>query len=186
RASCGIATSEVQVTRRGAASRAVDGMGAEVVRYGKDSLMGVVTGMVASIGTITPASGFVGPTGGILIGLVAGVVCFFATQLLKRVLHLDDSLDVSPVHGVRGIAGPLLTGELAATALGGAGCTVQQRSGAQLAVQALGVGITIAWCGLVTWGLLKLLDATLGLRVSQESETQGLDLSEHGERGYST
>ena len=182
----GSASMAVLVTHLGAAAGALAWMVVEWVRYGKASLLGVVTGMVAGLGTITPASGFVGPTGGILIGLVAGVVCFFATQLLKRVLHLDDSLDVSPVHGVGGIAGTLLTGVFAATALGGTGFTVQQGIGAQLAVQALGVGITIAWCGLVTWGLLKLLDATLGLRVSQESETQGLDLSEHGERGYST
>src|SRR5690606_35797383 len=182
----GSATMAVLVTHLGAAAGALAWMVVEWIRYGKPSLLGVITGMVAGLGTITPASGFVGPAGGIAIGLIAGVVCFYATQLLKRVLHLDASLDVSPVHGVGGVAGSLLTGVFAATALGGTGFTVQQGIGAQLGVQALGVGITIVWCGIVTWGLLKLLDVTLGLRVSQESETQGLDLSEHGERGYSS
>ena len=153
-------------------------------RYGKPSLLGVITGMVAGLGTITPASGFVGPGGALLIGFVAGLVCFECTQLLKRRLHLDDSLDVSPVHGVGGVVGTLLTGVFAAAALGGSGFTLQKSIGAQLGVQALGILATIAWCGLVTWGLLKILDATLGLRVSEEHESEGLDLAQHGERGY--
>ena len=154
-------------------------------RYGKPSLLGVITGMVAGLGTITPASGFVGVGGALAIGLIAGTVCFFATQFLKRVLHLDDSLDVSPVHGVGGIAGTVLTGVFAAASLGGTGFTVQESMGAQVGVQALGVAATMAWCGLVTWILLKVLDATLGLRVNEEAESEGLDLAEHGERGYS-
>jgi Amt family ammonium transporter len=93
---------------------------------------------------------------------------------------------VSPVHGVGGVVGTLLTGVFAATTLGGAGFAVQESMGAQVGVQALGIGVSILWCGVVTWLLLKLLDATLGLRVSEESETQGLDLTEHGERGYSS
>jgi Amt family ammonium transporter len=185
-ASNGSATMAVLVTHLGAAAGAMAWMIVEWLRYGKPSMLGVITGMVAGLGTITPASGFVGPAGAIAIGLIAGVVCFGATQFLKRVLHLDDSLDVSPVHGVGGAAGTLLTGVFAATALGGAGFTVQQSIGGQLGVQALGVGVTIAWCTVVTWILLKLLDVTLGLRVSEESETQGLDLTEHGERGYTS
>jgi Amt family ammonium transporter len=182
----GSAAMAVLVTHLGAAAGALAWLVVEWWRYGKPSMLGVITGMVAGLGTITPASGFVGPGGAIVIGLAAGTVCFYATQLLKRVLHLDDSLDVSPVHGVGGVVGTLLTGVFAAVSLGGTGFTVQQSMGAQVGVQALGVAVTIAWCGLVTWGLLKLLDVTLGLRVSEEAERQGLDLAEHGERGYST
>jgi Amt family ammonium transporter len=153
-------------------------------RYGKPSALGVITGMVAGLGTITPASGFVGVGGALAIGFVAGVVCFFATQLIKRGLHLDDSLDVSPVHGVGGVVGSLLTGVFAATTLGGSGFTLQKSMLSQVGVQALGIGATMLWCGVVTWLLLKLLDATLGLRVSEEQESEGLDLAQHGEKSY--
>jgi Amt family ammonium transporter len=118
------------------------------------------------------------------IGAIAGVVCFFATQLLKRGLHLDDSLDVSPVHGVGGMVGTLLTGVFAAASLGGSGLSVKEGIMAQVGVQAVGVGVTILWCGAVTWLLLKLLDVGLGLRVSEEQESEGLDLAEHGEKSY--
>ncbi len=175
----------VLATHLGASAGALAWMLSEWMRYGKPSVLGVVTGMVAGLGTITPASGFVGPAGAVVIGFVAGIVCFYATQFLKRVLHIDDSLDVSPVHGVGGIVGSLLTGVFASVALGGAGFTVQSGIGAQVAVQALGIAATGAWCALVTWVLLKVLDATLGLRVSDEQESEGLDLAEHGERGYS-
>ncbi len=178
------ASMAVLVTHLGASAGALAWMVMEWSKYGKPSLLGVITGMVAGLGTITPASGFVGVGGALVIGLAAGVVCFLATQFLKRVLHLDDSLDVSPVHGVGGIVGSLLTGVFAAASLGGTGFSVQESIGAQFGVQALGVVVTMAWCGLVTWGLLKLIDVTLGLRVGEESESQGLDLAEHGERGY--
>jgi ammonium transporter, Amt family len=181
----GTAAMAVLSTHLGASAGALAWMLIEWVRYGKPSLLGVITGMVAGLGTITPASGFVGPMGAIAIGLIAGTVCFVATQYLKQVLHLDDSLDVSPVHGVGGVAGSLLTGVFAAVSLGGSGFSVQHSIGAQLGVQALGIGVTMAWCGAITYGLLKLLDATLGLRVSEEQESEGLDLAEHGERGYS-
>ena len=108
-----------------------------------------------------------------------------ATQFLKRKLHLDDSLDVSPVHGVGGVIGTLLTGVFAAVALGGSGFSVQKSIGAQVGVQALGILATVVWCGVITWVLLKVLDVTLGLRVSEEQESEGLDLAQHGERGYS-
>jgi Amt family ammonium transporter len=175
----------VLATHLGASAGALAWMLSEWLRYGKPSVLGVVTGMVAGLGTITPASGFVGPAGAVAIGFVAGFVCFFATQFLKRVLHIDDSLDVSPVHGVGGVVGSLLTGVFAAVALGGSGFTVQTGIGAQVGVQALGIAATGAWCALVTWVLLKVLDATLGLRVTDEQESEGLDLAEHGERGYS-
>jgi Amt family ammonium transporter len=181
----GTAAMAMLTTHLGASAGAFAWMLAEWLRYGKPSLLGVITGMVAGLGTITPASGFVGPGGALLIGFIAGVVCFEATQLLKRRLHLDDSLDVSPVHGVGGVVGTLLTGVFAAVALGGSGFTVQKSMGAQLGVQALGVLATIVWCGVVTWVVLKVLDVTLGLRVSEEQESEGLDLAQHGERGYS-
>ena len=172
-------------THMGASAGALAWMFVEWKKYGKPSMLGVVTGMVAGLGTITPASGFVGPLGAVAIGLTAGVVCFFATQFLKRKLEIDDSLDVSPVHGVGGVVGSLLTGVFAAVSLGGSGFTVQKSIAAQLGVQALGVLAAAAWCALVTWLILKLMSVLFGLRVSEEKETEGLDLAEHGERGYS-
>jgi Amt family ammonium transporter len=172
-------------THMGASAGALAWMCVEWKKYGKPSMLGVVTGMVAGLGTITPASGFVGPMGGVVIGLVAGVVCFFATQILKRRLHIDDSLDVSPVHGVGGVIGSLMTGVFAATWLGGSGFSLDHGVAAQLGVQALGIGAAAAWCGVFTWLILKLLNVVFGLRVAEEHETEGLDLAEHGERGYS-
>jgi ammonium transporter, Amt family len=172
-------------THMGASAGALAWMFIEWKKYGKPSMLGVVTGMVAGLGTITPASGFVGPLGAVAIGFVAGTFCFYATQLLKRKLEIDDSLDVSPVHGVGGVIGTLLTGVFAAVALGGTGFPVQQSIGAQLGIQALGVLTAIVWCGGLTWIILKILAVVFGLRVSEEKETEGLDLAEHGERGYS-
>jgi ammonium transporter, Amt family len=172
-------------THMGASAGALAWMIAEWTRYGKPSMLGVVTGMVAGLGTITPASGFVGPMGAVAIGLVAGTVCFFATQFLKRKLEIDDSLDVSPVHGVGGVIGTLLTGVFGAVALGGVGFPVQKGIAAQVGVQALGVGAAALWCGVLTWVILKLVALPVKLRVSEEKETEGLDLAEHGERGYS-
>jgi Amt family ammonium transporter len=181
----GSAAMAMLTTHLGASSGALAWMFVEWSRYGKPSMLGIMTGMVAGLGTITPASGFVGPAGAVVIGLAAGVVCFTATQILKRGLNIDDSLDVSPVHGVGGVIGTLLTGVFAAASLGGAGFSVAEHGIAQqLGVQALGIGATILWCGGVTWLLLKLLQATVGLRVSEEQESEGLDLASHGERGY--
>jgi len=173
-------------THTGAAAGALVWMALEWLKYGKPSALGMVTGVVAGLGTITPASGFVGPLGAMAIGATAGFVCFFATILLKRVLHIDDSLDVSPVHGVGGIVGSLLTGVFVDAALGGAGYAPGMTMGSQLLVQAIGVGATAVWCGGVTWGILKLLDATTGLRVDADTEAQGLDLAEHGENAYNS
>jgi Amt family ammonium transporter len=172
-------------THMGAAAGALAWMIAEWTRYGKPSMLGVVTGMVAGLGTITPASGFVAPMGAVAIGLAAGTVCFFATQLLKRKLEIDDSLDVSPVHGVGGMVGTLLTGVFGAVALGGVGFPVQKDILAQVGVQALGVVAATLWCGGFTWVILKVVALPVRLRVSEEKETEGLDLAEHGERGYS-
>ena len=172
-------------THMGASAGALAWMIAEWTRYGKPSMLGVATGMVAGLGTITPASGFVGPMGAVAIGITAGTVFFFATQFLKRKLEIDDSLDVSPVHGVGGVIGTLLTGVFAAVSLGGTGFTVQKTMAAQLGIQALGVVACATWCAVLTWVILKIIKAVVGLRVGDEKETEGLDLAEHGERGYS-
>jgi Amt family ammonium transporter len=184
-ASNGAAGMALLATHMGASGGALAWMIAEWTRYGKPSVLGIVTGMVAGLGTITPASGFVGPMGAVAIGLAAGTLCFFATQFLKRKLEIDDSLDVSPVHGVGGVLGTVLTGVFGAVALGGVGFPVQEGIAAQVGVQALGVVACAAWCGLATWVILKVIGAVSKLRVAEEQETEGLDLVEHGERGYS-
>lgn len=170
-------------THISAAAGSLAWMACEWIRYGKPSVLGIVTGMVAGLGTITPASGFVGPAGALIIGILAGVVCFFATQFIKRSLKIDDSLDVFPVHGVGGILGTLLTGILAAESLGGLG--LETGIGAQFVTQLIGVVATIVWCGVLSFVILKLLDMTIGIRVSTDEETEGLDLAQHNERGYS-
>jgi Amt family ammonium transporter len=174
----------ILITHLGAATGALAWMFMEWWRYGKPSVLGLVTGMVAGLGTITPASGFVGPTGAVLIVAIAGLVCFLATQLLKRKLHIDDSLDVSPVHGVGGVLGTILTGVFVSAGFGGVGYAEGQTMASQVGVQIVGVLAAASWCALVTYIILKILDATLGLRVSEEHESEGLDLAQHGERGY--
>jgi len=143
--------------------------------------------MVAGLGTITPASGFVGPAGALIIGLVAGVVCFWATQLVKRRFQIDDSLDVFPVHGVGGFLGLMLTAPLA-NSLGGQGFLSEDitSSGAQLVEQFIGAVSIAAWCAIASLVLFKIIDVMIGLRVSDEEETEGLDLTQHDERGYNT
>jgi ammonium transporter, Amt family len=181
----GPASMAILVTHLGAATGALAWMALEWIRYGKPSMLGIVTGMVAGLGTITPASGFVGPVGAVIIGTAAGIVCFAATQYLKRILQIDDSLDVSPVHGVGGVVGTILTGVFVDASFGGVGYAEGMTMSSQVAVQTLGVVATAAWCGLVTWGILKVLAVTVGLRVTDEQENEGLDLAQHGERGYS-
>ncbi|MGY8813973.1 MAG: ammonium transporter [Gammaproteobacteria bacterium] len=170
------------VTHISAAAGSLAWMSCEWIKHGKPSVLGIVTGMVAGLGTITPASGFVGPIGGLIIGLTSGVVCYFATQFIKRGLKIDDSLDVFPVHGVGGILGTLLTAVFAAESMGGVGMDVT--IGSQFVTQAIGVVATILWCGIWSFILLKIVDAAIGLRVSEEEETEGLDLVLHDERGY--
>ncbi len=148
-------------------------------------MLGIVTGMVAGLGTITPASGFVGPMGAIAIGAIAGVVCFFATSWMKRSLKIDDSLDVTPVHGVGGVIGTLLTGVFVSTALRRHRLSREgQTMGGQVTTQLIGIVAVGAWSGIVTWILLKLTDAMTGLRVTPDEETEGLDTVEHNEKGY--
>ncbi len=180
----GSAAMTMWVTHLGASTGALTWMILEWIRYGKPSCLGIVTGMVAGLGTITPASGFVGPGGAVVIGVAAGLVCFTATQFLKRTLHVDDTLDVSPVHGVGGVVGTILTGVFVSAPLGGVGYAAGMTMSRQVAVQALGVIAVAAWCMALSWLLLKIIDATIGLRVTEDQEREGLDLALHGERGY--
>ena len=180
----GTAGMAMLVTHIAAATGSLAWMVCEWTRFGKPSVLGIVTGMVAGLGTITPASGFVGPLGALLIGGAAGVVCFFATNYMKRALGVDDSLDVFPVHGVGGIMGTTLTGVFVSTYFGGAGYPEGQGMGGQVLVQIVGVLATLAWSGVLTWVLLKLADAIFGMRVAGEEETEGLDTVLHNEQGY--
>ncbi len=171
-------------THIGAASGALTWMVIEWKRYGKPSVLGIVTGMVAGLGTITPASGFVGPAGALMIGVTAGIVCFYATQYVKRKLIIDDSLDVFPVHGVGGITGSVLTGVFAASSLGGLGLPNGVSIMHQVSVQALAVLVTALWSALFSYLILKGLDKWIGLRVTLDEEVQGLDTVLHEETGY--
>jgi Amt family ammonium transporter len=183
-ASDGAAGMAMLVTHLGAACGSLAWMVSEWVRYGKPSVLGIATGMVAGLGTITPASGFVGPGGAILIGLTAGFVCFVATVTMKQKLHVDDSLDVFPVHGVGGILGTLLTAVFVSGSFGGMGLPEGVSIGQQFVTQLTGVVATIAWCGGVTFVLLKAINVVLPLRVTSDQETEGLDIVLHEERGY--
>jgi len=185
----GDAAMAMLVTHLSAAAGAMTWMFYEWIKFGKPTALGGITGMVAGLGTITPASGFVGPAGALVIGVSAGIVCFNATQLIKRVWKIDDSLDVFPVHGVGGILGTMLAGVFASTELGlfsGQGFADGINSmGQQLGVQFTGVVATAAYTAIATFVILKLVGMlTGGLRVSAEEESQGLDISSHEERGY--
>ena len=179
----GAAGMAMLVTHIAAAAGSLAWLVCETARYGKPSVLGIVTGMVAGLGTITPASGFVGPMGALVIGITAGVVCFFATSYMKRALGVDDSLDVFPVHGVGGILGTVATGIFAGV-LGGVGYAEKQTMGGQVLVQIYGVLAVAAWSGVLTWVLLKVTDAVVGMRVAGDEETEGLDTVLHNEKGY--
>jgi Amt family ammonium transporter len=180
----GAAGMAMLVTHIAAAAGSIAWVVCEWLRYGKPSVLGIVTGMVAGLGTITPASGFVGPLGALAIGGAAGVVCFFATSYMKRALNIDDSLDVFPVHGVGGILGTLLTGVFVSAAFGGIGYPEAVSMGGQVVTQLVGIGAIGLWSGILTWVLLKLVDALSGLRVAGDEETEGLDTVLHNEKGY--
>lgn len=174
-------------THLSASAGALTWMLCEWVKYGKPSALGAVTGMVAGLGTITPASGFVGPAGGLLIGIAGGFVCFNATNFIKQKLQIDDSLDVFPVHGVGGALGTLLAAVFASASLGvfsGQGYNEGMTMGSQFTVQGIGVLATGIYTAVITFIILKVVDAIVGLRVSDDEETEGLDINQHNERGY--
>jgi len=170
------------VTQIATAAAALSWMFAEWVTHGKPSALGIASGVVAGLVAITPAAGTVGPMGAMIIGLASGVICFFCATSLKRKLGYDDSLDVFGVHGVGGIVGALLTGIFAAPALGGFGEV--EDIGLQLWIQFKGVAVTVIYTAIVTFVILKVIDVVMGLRVSEEDESVGLDLAQHNERGY--
>jgi len=180
----GAAGMAMLVTHISAAAASLTWMFLEWKIHGKPSVLGIVTGMVAGLGTITPASGFVGPVGGLLIGISAGLICYYATQYIKTKLQIDDSLDVFSVHGVGGITGSLLTAVFAATEMGGLGLADGVTVMSQVTVQFIAIFATIIWSAFFTFVILKVLDSTLGIRVSIEQEQEGLDVVLHDERGY--
>ena len=176
------------VTHLSAACGSLAWMTMEWLRHGKPSVLGIVTGMVAGLGTITPASGSVGPAGAVVIGLSAGVICYFATITLKNRLNIDDSLDVFPVHGVGGMLGLFMAGIFCSPALGifsGNGFSDGVTTiGGQLGIQLTGIAATFVYTAIVSWVLLRVVDAIVTVRVDQEDETAGLDIVLHDERGY--
>ena len=173
------------VTHISAATASLVWMAIEWQQHGKPSLIGTVTGTIAGLATITPASGFVGPVGALILGVAAGVICYIAVVLMKQRFKIDDSLDVFAVHGVGGLLGTVLVAILAHGAFGGLGLAEDTTVGGQLGVQIVGALATAAWSVVWTFIILKAVGAMVGLRVSDDEETEGLDITVHGERGYS-
>ena len=180
----GSAGMAMTVTHLSAASACLVWGVIEWARFGKPSLVGVATGTVAGLATITPASGFVGPLAGLCVGLVASPVCFWFVELVKQRFKIDDSLDVFAVHGVGGVLGIVLTAVFAAPALGGVGYAEGSSMGSQLATQLTGAGAVIIWSAAITYLIVKVTSALVGLRVDDDALVEGLDLSDHGESGY--
>jgi len=184
----GDAAMAMLATHISAAAGAITWMFYEWRKFGKPTALGTVTGIIAGLGTITPASGFVGPAGALVIGIIAGAVCFNAVLVIKRVLKIDDSLDVFPVHGVGGIIGTLMAGVFASSQLGlfsGQGLAEGITISDQVWIQLIGVVATGLYTAVATWIILKVVAVmTGGLRVSAEQETEGLDIASHEERGY--
>ncbi len=178
RAGMAMATTQIAT-----AVAALSWMFAEWLARGKPTVLGMTSGAVAGLVAITPASGFVGPMGALWIGLVAGAICFWAAVYLKNQLGYDDSLDAFGVHAIGGIIGALLTGVFAVKAIGGTAGVLEGNTG-QLLIQATGVGVTIVYDAIVSFIILKAIDWTLGLRVKDEQEREGLDITQHGEQVY--
>ena len=153
-------------------------------KFGRPSVVGIATGMVAGLATVTPASGFIGVPGGIILGLAGGYICYVAVDLIRGKLGIDDSLDVFAVHGVGGVLGSLLVAVLATDAFSGMGLAEGMTVGSQLFVQAKSILITVIWTAVASFIILKIAAVSGGLRVNDDSELEGLDLSQHGERGY--
>ncbi len=170
------------VTQIATAAAALGWMFAEWLLRGKPSVLGIISGAVAGLVAITPASGFVNPTGALVIGIAAGVVCFWSATSLKKALGYDDSLDAFGVHGVGGFLGAILTGVFAVEAIGGDGKKgLIDGNAGQVLTQLWGCLVTMAWCAVVTFIILKVIDAMIGLRVTSEEEVEGLDINLHGE-----
>ncbi len=180
----GTAGMAMAVTQFATAAAALTWMFAEWLSHGKPSALGLVSGAVAGLVAITPASGFVGPMGALAIGAASGLGCYLAVVKVKRALGYDDSLDVFGVHAVGGIIGALLTGIFVDASFGGVGLAEGMTIAGQVGKQVVGIGATIIYCGGVSFVILKVLDSVIGLRVSDEDEQEGLDLVLHDEQGY--
>ena len=179
-----VAGNAILVTHLAAAAGAVTWLAAEWIKVGKPTSVGIVTGCIAGLATVTPASGYIGPGGGMAIGAAAGLVCFNITLVVKQRFKIDDSLDVFAVHGVGGMLGSLLLSAFALPSLGGVGLAEGMDGLHQLGVQVLAVVVVGLWSGIATYVLVKLLGAVTRVRVTEEQEREGLDLVSHGERGY--
>ena len=180
----GSAGMAMTVTHIAAATASLTWMFVDWSKQGKPTLVGIVTGAIAGLATITPASGFVGPVGAIVIGFAAGIICSCAVHVIREKFKVDDSLDVLAVHGVGGALGIILVAILAAEGLGGVGLAKGMTIGKALGVQILGVLATVVWTVVLTFIILKIVGALVGLRVDEEHEAEGLDLATHGEKGY--
>lgn len=180
----GTAGMALLVTQVSTATAAITWMFIEWIKHGKPSVLGIVTGAVAGLVAITPASGTAGPMGALIIGFLSGAICFWGATSLKTKLGYDDSLDAFGVHGIGGIVGAVLTGICADAALGGAGLAEGISIGKQVWAQLLSIIVTIIWSGVLSFIILKIVDAIVGLRVEGDDEMMGLDLSQHNERGY--
>ena len=176
----GSAGMAMAVTQIATAAAALTWMFAEWIAHGKPSVLGIISGAVSGLVAITPASGYVDPSGALVIGLVAGVACFWAATGLKNMLGYDDSLDAFGVHGIGGIVGALLTGVFAVEAIGGTPGLLEGNAG-QVLIQLQGIGATIVYCAVASFIILKVVDAVIGLRVDEETEVAGLDFALHGE-----
>ena len=174
----------IAVTHISAATASLTWMVIEWKQHGKPSLVGFVTGTIAGLATITPASGFVGPVGALIIGVTAGIICYLMVHLIKQRFKIDDSLDVFAVHGIGGLTGTLLVAILALPSFGGLGLAKGMTAGSQLGVQALGSVAVAAWAVVGSVIILWIIRAVTPLRVSDDEETEGLDVTVHGERGY--
>jgi Amt family ammonium transporter len=180
----GTAGMAMAVTQIATAAAALTWMFMEWMGHGKPSALGIASGAVAGLVAITPASGFVGPMGALVIGFAAGLLCYFAVVKMKGALGYDDSLDAFGVHGIGGMVGAILTGVFVDAGLGGAGLADGMTMAGQVGKQLVGVGVTIVYCGVLSFIILKVIDVVIGLRVSDEQEQEGLDLGLHDEQGY--
>ena len=156
----------------------------EWIQFGKPTLLGVVTGLIAGLGVVSPAAGFIGPTGALFMGFLAGIICFYAIQWIKGIFKIDDALDVFGVHGMGGIIGSLMTAPLSLEVFGGTGLPTGLSGLQQFGIQALAVLSALLWSGAVSYVTLKLIDKSIGLRVDSDDEREGLDLSLHNSKGY--
>ncbi|MAF49713.1 MAG: ammonium transporter [Rhodospirillales bacterium] len=180
----GSAGMAMTVTHISASTACLTWIAIEWIKFGKPSLVGIATGAIAGLATITPGSGFVGPVGALVFGFLAGIICYFSINIVKKTWNIDDSLDVFAVHGVGGVLGILLTGIFADASLGGVGLPEGYTIGTALLGQAIAAAVTVVWAVVAGYIVIKITQAVVGLRVDDDGESEGLDLSEHGERGY--